>query len=468
MAPRGLRYLFGFGGAFGAAAGFTTLYAKDDSNNKERKHSILIVGGGTGGIAVAAQLLRHRADLDVAIIDPSKSHYYQPGWTLVGAGLRSFEWSERPFDYMVPAGAKHINDKVVKYDPSNNAVVTAGGSTVKYDQLVVASGIELNWKTIPGLYEAMFDKDGKVRSDSPVVSNYVGGAETFKALQRFPDGGTALFTTSPNIKCGGAPIKACLLSNEYLHKKRSISAVVEFFSPGPSVFPMERYTKSIEALFSRRGVPILVGHRLAEVKLNASAAAAGSKPGEAVFETSSGQVRKPFDLLHVVPPMRTTAELRDSVLVDATGYMDVNKNTCQSTKFKNVWGVGDATNLPTSKTSASAIAQAPVVVHNVLTCISCESPPTHLAKYSGYSSCPLVFGSDPKSLLLMEFGYGGTPMESFGDPRDCDGTWRGMMGCLLKEYLFPSAYWHMLPRGMWFGPSGPCRPTRHMHECSLD
>lgn len=449
-------------------------FAKDQEVAAPSKHKIVIVGGGTGGVAVAGHLLRHNPSLDVAIIDPAKEHLYQPGWTFVGAGRRTYEWSSRPFASMLPTGTKHIPEKVTAYDPAKNTVKLASGRTIEYDQLVVATGMELNWKAISGATEALFDANGQVRKDSPVVSNYLGGTETYAALQRFPDNGVALFTTSAGIKCGGAPLKAALLSLEVLTKQRSLSATVEYFTPGGNVFPVARYTETIEKLFARRGVPVHTGHKLTAITLNppataggkGGAAAEGKRAGEATFESPSGVVKKQFDLLHVVPPMRATQELRESPLADSAGYVDVDKFTCRSNKFPNVWSVGDASSLPTSKTAVAAIAESTVVAHNLVAVMD-QKPGSEakLCKYTGYTSCPLLFGQSPRSLLLMEFGYGGKPMESFGDPRECDGTLRGKCNALLKEWIFPAAYWHMMPRGMWYGPTGIFRPSP-IFECS--
>jgi len=129
-----------------------------------RHHEFLILGGGTGGITVAAQLCRKVQGADVAIVEPSEDHYYQPFWTLVGAGVVSKEASRRREQDVIPAGATWIRDSVAGFDPAASLVTLASGERVSYRYLVVAIGLALNWSAIDGL-EGHLGRNG-------IVSNY--------------------------------------------------------------------------------------------------------------------------------------------------------------------------------------------------------------------------------------------------------------------------------------------------------
>jgi len=174
------------------------------------KHKIVIVGGGTAGISVAARLCKNNSD--VAIIEPSEKHYYQPLWTLVGGGIVPKETTERNEKDYIPAGAVWIKNKVAEFLPDENALVTESGKKIEYEYLVVAAGIQLDWAKVKGLPEAL-GKDG-------VCSNYSYQTveKTWEFIRTFKSG-NAIFT-QPNtpIKCGGAPQKIAYLAEDYFRK----------------------------------------------------------------------------------------------------------------------------------------------------------------------------------------------------------------------------------------------------------
>jgi len=179
-------------------------------------HQILIVGGGTAGLTVASQLQEQDETLDVAVIEPADTHYYQPLWTLIGGGVFPKEESARPMADVMPKGVTWIQDAAASFDPENNTVTTEGGATYGYDYLVMAAGLQINWDAIPGL------ADSVGRPGTGVVSNYSYETceDTWAAIQQFPKGGTALFTEpTMGVKCGGAPQKIMCLTDEALRRR---------------------------------------------------------------------------------------------------------------------------------------------------------------------------------------------------------------------------------------------------------
>ncbi|NUO03409.1 MAG: NAD(P)/FAD-dependent oxidoreductase, partial [Saprospiraceae bacterium] len=163
-------------------------------------HQILIVGAGNAGISVAAQLLRADSKLNIGIIDPSETHYYQPAWTLVGGGVFNINKTARPQTSVIPTGAKWIKESVRTFEPENNLLTTDAGE-YSYDYLVVCPGIQLDWNKIKGLPEAL-GKNGVTSNYSFTTAPY-----TFECLKNFK-GGNAVFTDPGTpVKCGGAPHK---------------------------------------------------------------------------------------------------------------------------------------------------------------------------------------------------------------------------------------------------------------------
>lgn len=387
---------------------------------------VVIVGGGAAGLTVAAQLLRKRKGLQVTIVEPSDKHYYQPLWTLVGAGVFPREASERREEDYIPRGATWERDFVEAFEPGQNVVVTRGKKQIAYDALVVCPGIQLKWDAIRGLA-------GNVGQHN-ICSNYSFETvnSTWEQLQKFRSG-TALFTHPFGaVKCGGGPQKICYLAEDYFRRQgiRDKCQVV-FASAQPRIFQVDKYATALEKTISRRGIVTHFKHDLIEVR---------PAEHEAVFQIleTDQTVTIKYDMLHVTPKMGPPKFLAESPLADAAGWCDVDKQSLRHNKFSNIFSLGDASSLPTSKTGAAIRKQAPVAVANLLAQLDGKSP---TAKYGGYTSCPLVTGY--KSLILAEFDYDLKPEETF--PFDQSKERYSMY--LLKKYLLPRLYWSGMLRG---------------------
>ncbi len=389
-------------------------------------YQVVIAGGGTAGITVAAQLSRSGTPLEIAIIEPSEKHYYQPIWTLVGAGVFPREVSERDTKDVIPTGVIWIKDSVIRFDPGNNNLTTESGKTVGYQYLIVAAGIQLDWGKIPGLKESI-GKDG-------VCSNYsyqtVGS--TWENIRNFK-GGNAIFT-QPNtpIKCGGAPQKICYLAEHYFRKSgvRDKSSIT-FTLPQGVIFAVKKYADALAEVVKRKGIDVKYQHNLVALR---------PEKKEAVFkkeETREDVVMK-YDMIHVTPPMSVPDFLKKSPIVSENGWVDVHKATLQHNRFENIFAIGDCSSLPTSKTAAAIRAQAPVLVNNLLSKIN-EAPLN--GSYDGYTACPVVTGYG--SVILAEFDYDKNPKETF--PFDQAQERYSMYA--LKAYVLPRMYWHGMLKG---------------------
>lgn len=391
-------------------------------------YQVVIVGGGTAGLTVAAQLLKQRATApEVAIIEPSDKHYYQPLWTLVGGGVFPRESSVRDEADFIPRGAPWIRDAVATFDPERNTVTTRGGRTIGYDFLVVAPGIQLDWDKVPGLVESV-GKPG-----TGVVSNYSYDtvASTWEAIRRFK-GGTAIFTEPKTpVKCGGAPQKIMYLAEETFRRNgvRDRSRVV--FANAKAVnFTAPKYAATLMDICRSRVLEVRLEYEL--VRIDAGKHDATFRRKDGTEETVH------YDLLHVTPPQSAPDFVKRSPLASADGWIDVDKHTLRHVRFANVFALGDASSLPTSKTGAAIRQQAPTVVRNLLAAIAQQAP---AAQYDGYTACPVVTGYG--KLIMAEFDYSKEPKESF--PFDQNRERWSMYA--LKAYALPRLYWHGMLRG---------------------
>ena len=394
-----------------------------------KRYSVVVIGGGAGGTSVAARLRRLNPALDMVVIEPAEYHYYQPGWTLVGGGQFSAERTRRRVRDCIPASLEVIAERVESFDPERNALLLSSGATLNYRLLVVAAGIQLDWDAIEGLTETL-GRNG-------VTSNYRYDLApyTWQCIQAFR-GGSALFTQPPMpIKCAGAPQKILYLAADYF-KQHGISADLRFFTPGATMFGVPFYAQALDQVMAQYGASALFGHRL--VKVDGPAKTAYF---EFVANGNTTLQTVPFDLLHVVPPQSAPTFIKRSPLADAAGWLEVDKNTLQHKRYANIFGLGDCTSTPNSKTAAAVKNQMPVVVANVMRALTGQGAEAH---YDGYASCPLTTSS--RRVMLAEFCYDGVVQTSFpGDSR----APRRIFWWLKKTFL-PFLYWRVVMQGrLW-------------------
>lgn len=409
-----------------------------------RNHKVVVVGGGSAGLTISHQLLRTGkfSQDDIAIVDPAEWHHYQPGWTLVGGGLKDKHELKRPLQSLVDPKLKLYPDSLATFAPEDNTVTLGNGSKLTYDQLVVAPGIKVDLASIKGLPEAVSNADSNVSS----IYTFDTVGKVFPTVQRLRSG-QAIFTQPAGvIKCAGAPQKVMWLALDHwkragLYRANDDASPVKIaFATGlPVMFGVPKYNAALEALRQERGVEGLFGHDLVEVDGN-----------RAVFARPDGkdQVRRPFDLMHVVPKMGPHAFVKNSPLANEAGFVDVDDATLRHKKFTNVWSAGDASSLPTSKTAAAVTAEAPVLVGNLVRAMEGgESQPG----YDGYTSCPLL--TEYGKVMLAEFKYGGVPQETFNKV-GLDQATPNRAFYHLKKDFFPWVYYKSMVKGTWGGPKG--------------
>lgn len=389
-------------------------------------HQILIAGGGAAGITVAAQLKRARPSLEVAILEPSGDHYYQPGWTLVGGGVFSLEDTRRAEGDLIPSGVTWIREAVAGFDPEHNTVTTASGQAFSYDVLIVATGLKLCWDRIDGLAEAL--------GQGGVCSNYSKdfAPYTWESIQAFK-GGNAVFTCAPMpIKCPGAPQKIAYLADDVFKQKR-LNAKVIYATATPGIFGIPTYAAPLREVVQRRGIDARYNHVLTAVR-------AAQK--EAVFQVTEGETSRqeviPYDLLHVTPPMAAPDAVATSPLANGAGFVEVDQFSLQHVRYPNVFSLGDVSGMPNSKTAAAVRGQAPVLVTNLLAHLDGQ---VGAAAYDGYSCCPLITGYG--KAIMAEFNYKAEPVPSF----PLDPTKERWSMWWIKRKLLPSLYWNRMLTG---------------------
>jgi sulfide:quinone oxidoreductase len=396
------------------------------------KHQIVIVGGGTAGISVAARLLRKKYT-DVAVIEPSDQHYYQPAWTLVGGGQFDLAKTARPESKVMPKGATWIKKAASSFDPDNNTVTCSDGTSYEYDVLVVCPGIQLDWNKIDGV-EATLGKNG-------VSSNYQYdlAAKTWDFI-RNTRSGTAVFTMpSGPIKCAGAPQKIAYLAADHWRKEGVLDKIdVHLVVPTPRIFGIPEIADNLDEVIADYGINLHVQSEVTSVDAD------GRKVAVTAVGENGTDTTLSYDVLHVVPHQSAPDWVKSSPLStgEGPGYVSIDKHTMQHTKYPNVFSLGDAGSSPNSKTGAAIRKQAPTAVANIDSFLKNQQLG---AEYHGYASCPLVTSSH--DMLMAEFDYSMQMTPTFP-------TWmfdpaaKHRSYWYLKKYGLPFMYWNLMLRGL--------------------
>lgn len=455
--------MMGLGGAAFMVGG-TEAEAATTLNASSATGHIVIVGGGLAGMSTAARLRNSASSVKITVIEPeADSVSYQPGQTLVGAGL----WEKSDIVYKrdehTPSDVTVVKEKAVTFDPKNNSLTTDKGTTVKYDALIIAAGVKLNYGAIKGLEEVgeLYSSGNNTAAVSAmnaigVSSIYTadGAVQTWKNMSKFVSdakGGKKVkgVFTHPNtpVKCGGAPKKIMYLTNARLNEAGAAAranADIHFYPNSGGMFGIKNYHTAIVNQFEAREMKYSYKHNLVEIKNGVAIFDNhGTKKGaydkdleEYEMIKTHKRVEAEFDFLHVTPPMKAPDEIGKSAIGSKKGWVPVNKETLQHVKFNNVFALGDIAAVPMGKTGGSARKQYKVVVNNVLSILESGKIPASNTKYEGYTVCPLI--TDIGTVMLAEFNWASkktgdgsnAAMISFMDPTKERYIW-----WLLKFYL---------------------------------
>lgn len=432
-----------------------------ESNASDATGKIVIVGGGAGAIMAMARLRRALSQPDITIIAPNEVHIYQPGQVFVAAGEYAPDDIIGSNLDLIPDDVKWIKDEVATFDPDHNRVVTRGGDTVAYDFLVVATGLVYHYEKIEGLTRDMIGQNGiaSVYLNDLEKGTAEGGSITwqwFNDLKTAAMGGKPrVICTQPStpIKCGGAPQKILYLSDDFL-KREGLSAEFTFALNGDKLFGVPAVNETLNKVVQPR-----YGNITNKFKHNLVAIDAEKKI--ATFETKSytqgaydedleeyemieETVRVPmeYDFIHIVPPMSAPDAVRNSPLAwqkgTAAGWLEVDQETLQHTRYPNVFGIGDVCGIPLGKTGGSARHHGPIMVGNLIAQMEQKAI---TQKFDGYTVCPLK--TQYGKIILAEFNYLGAapsfPLE-VGEER-----W---IWWAFDLYMLKPMYWHLMMKGL--------------------
>jgi sulfide:quinone oxidoreductase len=264
-----------------------------------------------------------------------------------------------------------------------------------------------------------------------VCSNYHfnHASYTFEFIKNLKSGKAIFHNPHKPVKCGGEPHKIMYMAADYFRKHGVLNNInIQYWSGAAKLFAVAKYEKTLLKVCERGNIQLNFLVKLIEIdgvnkKTTFIGIGENNKDKEFVVD---------FDMIHVTPPQSAPDFIKASPLANSAGWVDVDKYTLQHVKYANIFSLGDAAGLPTSKTGAAIRKQAPVLVENILSSINHQQLN---GKYDGYTSCPLVTGYG--KLVLAEFDYDNKPQETF----PFDQSKERLSMYILKRYILPWLYW---------------------------
>jgi sulfide:quinone oxidoreductase len=424
------------------------LYASKSSPSPR----ILIIGGGTGAITILTKLSKIFHNPKITIIAPNEKHIYQPGQVYVAAGVYETDEIIKNNSNYIPKDVIWIKDKVKSYAPQMNSITTQDGQTVEYDYLIVATGLEYHYEWIKGLHK----EDIGTKNIASVYLNDTdkgtakGGSSTLKWFESIQEEAKNkdihILYTMPNtpVKCGAVAQKMAYLTADYL-QKHSLSAKLTYTTNSKRLFGLKDVDKRLHLVQKEYlSLQTKFRHNLIEIDTKKKIATyqhkyeikTGWDPDFQEWESITKKteiVKMHYDYIHIVPPMSATKDIRESELAvedgHFKGWLDVDLETLQHSKYPNIFGIGDICGTPLGKTVATVAAQALIIEKNLLSVITKTKL---IEKFTGYSVCPIkvAFGK----IILVEFDYQGLVENTKMSQLSSESLWKYDLYETKKEY----------------------------------
>ncbi|HZP96542.1 MAG TPA: FAD/NAD(P)-binding oxidoreductase [Candidatus Limnocylindria bacterium] len=370
---------------------------------------VVVLGGGVGGTLVANLLEKHlKQDATVTVVDGTGMHLYQPGFLYVALDQANALWLTRDERTLLRRHVELVVEQATKIDPAAQTVTLSRGGSLPYDYLVLATGSRLDREAVPG-YDGTHD-----------FYSLDGALRLREELRRFRGGKILVGVAGIPYKCPPAPVEFVLMLEEHLRRRgiRDRSGVT-LLSPLNRAFTIESASKLVQPIFEKRGVELRTFFNVDSVD-----------PVRRNVTSIEGESAD-YDLLVLVPPHRGSAVIEASGLGDAGGWVPTDRNTLQHTAHERIFALGDATDLPISKSGSTAHFEAPVVASRIASLVRGTAPKT---AYAGRVMCFLETGGGRATSLRFDYAHPPIP------PRPSR-LWHW------AKWAFNRAYWITVPQG---------------------
>lgn len=406
------------------------------------KARVVIIGAGAAGTALVNRLVHRLDGAAITIIDARAEHLYQPGLSLVAAGLKPASYTVTKTTDWLPEGVTLVAERAAAIDPVARMVATESGTKLGYDFLIVAPGLVLDHDAIPGFSLDLVGQNG-------IGALYAGpdyAAKTWLAAKKFTEEGGVAVMSRPTteMKCAGAPLKHAFLVEDIA--SRTVGAgkfEVHYTAPQGALFGVPIVAEKVRMLFGQRGIKTHMSHKLVSIEPGQKRALfEKTEVDAATKEEVKTTVEIPYDYLHIIPPQRAPEVIRQSGLSWADkwtdqGWVEVDQKTLRHLRYPEIFALGDVAGVPKGKTAASVKWMVPVVEDHLIAAIEGREG---TEVYDGYTSCPLI--TRVGRAMLVEFDYNNNLVPSFpGMIAPLEELW---ISWLMKEVALKATYNAML------------------------
>lgn len=371
---------------------------------------VVVLGGGVGGTLAANLLAKELGrEAQVTVVDPTGMHHYQPGYLYVTLGQANGRWLVRDERTLLRREVDLAVEKAIRIHTDAGTVQLERGASLEWDYLVLATGARLMHDQVPGLVEG-----------SHGFYSLEDAQRLREALRRFEGGRILIGIAGIPYKCPPAPVEFVFMVEDYLRRRgvRERSEVT-LLSPLNRAFTIESASKVVQPIMEQRGIGLTTFFNVEEV--DPSAGTVSSLEGE----------KLEYDLLVLVPPHRGQQIVIDSGLGDAGGWLPTDRYTLQVDGQDRIFALGDATNLPISKSGSTAHFEAPVVASRIASLIHGSDPKTN---YGGKVMCFLETGNRQATVLRFDYEHPPAPPQP-------NLLWHS------AKWMFNRLYWETVPQG---------------------
>ena len=390
---------------------------------------LLILGGGTAGTMMANKFRKvmDREEWEITIVDKHRTHYYQPGFLFIPFGIYNRNDVIKPKGDFFPSGVNVIYSDIDRIEGEKNVVHLDGGKLLHYDFLIIATGAETRPDQTPGLSESLWRK--KI-FDFYTIEGAVALHNFFKDWQ----GGKLVMAISEiPYKCPVAPIEFVCLADDYFTKKGIRDKVeISLVTPMSGAFTKPIATKMLSELLKEKNINVVPDFYIEKID------------NEKQAIVSYDEMEVPFDVLTIVPVNMGSEMIERSGLAGDLNFIPTDKETLQSKKFENIFVIGDAADIPTSKAGSVAHFAGEILFENLLN--AAEGRPL-TAKFDGHANCYIETGFGKGALI--DFNYDTEPLPGTF-PLPGIGPFGLLKNTKVNHYgkiMFRWIYWHILLKG---------------------